>query len=360
MSDPPRTVGASIDEPRVAIAALRQLVRDMAGRKLPGEREMSGRLGISRQRLRSLLARLEAEGAVVRRQGSGTYAADPSESVLSTVALLIDQRLKIGDDPFFSIFVERLQLGLQGAGVRCFIERIDGGSRPRYLGEGAITVGLAGRHLLRHLLPGDPPVVGLLDEPLDGPAPSPDRMSLLMVEDRFAGRAVARRAIAEGARRLVFLGRTDLGAARLRGEGLREVAFAAGVPVDSIDCGMNYASGLVAAPALSSRMCAGAGEVRIVAANDWLAVGIRSGLGTQCDVIPIYSFDGLRIASDPSLNILSMAYPMETIAEDALGELKRLARHRSGRVIRYSMEWLDGYSDQAYAGPAAIPPEPPK
>lgn len=314
----------------------------MAGRKLPGERELSERLGISRQRLRTLLDRLESEGAVVRRQGSGTYAPDPTDATLATVALLIDQRLKIGDDPFFSVFVERIQIGLQGAGVRCFVERIDGDSRPGYLGDGAITVGLAGRRLLRHLMPQDPPVVGLLDEPLDGPAPCPDRMSLLMVEDRYAGRDVAHRAIAEGAQRLVFLGRSDIGAARSRCEGLREAAFAAGVPVDAVDCGMNYASGLIAAPALAGRVCAGAGKVRIVAANDWLAVGIRSGLGAQCDSVPIYSFDGLAIASDPALNIRSMAYPMDTIAEDALAELKRLARHRSGRVIRYALEWADG------------------
>jgi GntR family transcriptional regulator len=47
--------------------------RHRAGERLPPEQELSGQLGISRGTLRTALRRLEESGAIVRRQGSGTY-----------------------------------------------------------------------------------------------------------------------------------------------------------------------------------------------------------------------------------------------------------------------------------------------
>ena len=327
--------------------ALRRLVEEMAGRKLPGERELAERLSISRQRLRVLLDALEVEGTVVRRQGSGTYAAEIREDYFDHVGLLIDQRLKLGDDPFFSLLVERLQLALQSAGVHCFVERIDGGSRPRYMGQGAITVGLAGRRILRHLRAADPPVVGLLDEPLDGPAPHPDRMSLLMVEDRYAGREAGHRIVAAGFGRTVFVGRDDITASRLRRDGLGEVLAANGVELESVACGMNYAAGREIAVRLGEWFKPDGSGTALVAANDWLAVGIRTGLaelGLPEENARIFSFDGLPMAADPTLGIRSLVYPMATMVDDAIAELRRLARHRRGRVIRYTMEWSDGWT----------------
>lgn len=51
-----------------------------AGRDLPGERELSERLSVSRLTLRSALARLEAEGLVRPMHGSGTRVLDFRES----------------------------------------------------------------------------------------------------------------------------------------------------------------------------------------------------------------------------------------------------------------------------------------
>jgi len=338
---------ATETDPSNARDALRRLVEEMAGRKLPGERELSERLSISRQRLRGLLDRLEAEGVVVRRQGSGTYAAETREDQFQHVGLLIDQRLKLGDDPFFSLLTERLQLGLQGAGIHCFVERIDGSSRPRYLGQGAITVGLAGRRILRHLRVADPPEVGLLDEPLDGPAPHPERMSLLMVEDRYAGREVGNRIVAEGYQRVLYVGREDITASRLRLAGVRDSVEPHSIVLEQVSCGMNYRAGREVAAQLAGFFENHPSPGVVVAANDWLAVGIRTGLaevGVPEDTAPILSFDGLPIASEPTLGIRSLAYPMVSIVDDAIAELRRLARHQRGRVIRYTMEWTDGWS----------------
>ncbi len=58
-------------ERRIAAGELR------AGDRLPPERELAGELGVARPTLRRSMALLAASGAVERRQGSGTYVAEP-------------------------------------------------------------------------------------------------------------------------------------------------------------------------------------------------------------------------------------------------------------------------------------------
>jgi len=48
-----------------------------AGDRLPPERELSEGLGVNRLTLRRALRVLESQGLLIRRQGSGTYVADP-------------------------------------------------------------------------------------------------------------------------------------------------------------------------------------------------------------------------------------------------------------------------------------------
>lgn len=60
--------------------ALRDKLASVAvppGSKLPTERALAEHLGISRATLRQALARLEQDGLVVRRQGNGTFVAEP-------------------------------------------------------------------------------------------------------------------------------------------------------------------------------------------------------------------------------------------------------------------------------------------
>ena len=57
--------------------------------RLPPERHLAERFGVSRAKLRQALARLEDEGAIYRRQGRGTFAAPPvshGSSVLNRIA----------------------------------------------------------------------------------------------------------------------------------------------------------------------------------------------------------------------------------------------------------------------------------
>lgn len=338
-----------------ALEALRQLVGEMAGRKLPGERELSQRLTISRQHLRILLDQLEAEGVVQRRQGSGTYAVDARDSELTHVALLIDSRLKLGNDPFFSSLTERLQLGIQAAGIHCVVERIDGSSRPRFVGDGVICLGVAGVAAVSHLGPTDPPAVLLTEATV--PRRYPDRVSLLLPEDYRAGCEAARRALAEGCRHLIFFGRGGLSSSRERLEGVQRAAAEFSdsrepVTVELHECAMNYSAGRLAALELAERFRdQEASEVGLIAANDWLAVGLRAGLaevGLPLRRRAILSFDGLPIANDPALEIRSLHFPYSAVAEDAIAELRRLLHHPTGRIIRYPMEWADGWKGQVF------------
>ncbi|GEM83548.1 MAG: transcriptional regulator [Meiothermus sp.] len=56
-----------------------------AGEAMPPERELANQFGVSRLTLRKALERLEAQGLVQRRQGSGTYVAPRLEQPLSTL-----------------------------------------------------------------------------------------------------------------------------------------------------------------------------------------------------------------------------------------------------------------------------------
>lgn len=56
-----------------------------AGQALPPERELADTLGVSRITLRKALERLEDEGLLVRRQGSGTFVSQRVEQGLSTL-----------------------------------------------------------------------------------------------------------------------------------------------------------------------------------------------------------------------------------------------------------------------------------
>jgi DNA-binding LacI/PurR family transcriptional regulator len=284
---------------------------------------------------------------VERRQGSGTYAAEgPGGGRLSQVALLIDGDLKLGDDPFFSLLTERLQMCLQTAGVRCVMERIDGRGRPRFLGDGAITLGVAGAGALAALRVGDPPAVGLLT---GEDARTNGRVSLLVADDHGAGRAAARRLLGEGRTRLFFLGRGGLPASRARLDGARAEAEAAGATVTHVECSLNHRAGRAAAVEVVSLLGGVADGAGLIAANDWLAVGLRAGLAESAPAslrsLPLVSFDGLPMAAaDPSLGVRSLAFPAEAVAADALAEIRRLSAPRAvGRTIRYPMAWADGH-----------------
>lgn len=50
---------------------------DFEGERMPSETELASELGVSRTTIRDALSRLEIEGVIYRKQGSGTYVNEP-------------------------------------------------------------------------------------------------------------------------------------------------------------------------------------------------------------------------------------------------------------------------------------------
>ena len=321
---------------------IEQFVREHAGQRLPGERELTERFGISRPRLRGILQVLEREGLIQRRQGSGTYALAPQTSDLSRAVLLVDASLRLGDDPFFSLVVERLQSGLQAAGAECVIHRTDGSSANLPPAEGVIALGVVGLQVLDRM--GETRCgVGLFASATARPG---RQVSLLELDDYGAGREAARRLVQANVRQVFFFGRRALPAVGDRLAGAEEALYQAGLPLDVVECGLNYTAGLEQ----GSRFTNHEYPVGIVAANDWLAIGLHTGLQSQHPElrrrVVMVSFDGLPLTRHPGLGIASLAVPLEAMAVDAVAELQRLQRPGAvGRSIRYPLSWEESASE---------------
>jgi DNA-binding LacI/PurR family transcriptional regulator len=326
------------------VEVVRQLVHQMAGQRLPSERDMAANLKISRPRLRTILASLQREGLVEPRPGSGTYALDPTGRRLRKVVLLIDSNLKLADDPFFSMLVECLQANLQAERIRCLVERIQPDDPLPPLEDGVFTLGMAGRAIIERQRPEDPPMVGLL---LDAETRPNRRATVFSLDDREAGRTAANTLTELGYRRFIFFGRRNIPASAERWAGIEDIGVKAGVQLEFVSCHLNYADG--ARLGREMALSADAGKVAFIATNDWLAAGLQAGLHQQAAANPepmtkntiVVSFDGLPITDNPGLDIYSLAVPIKVIAADAVAELKRFYQSptSSGRQVQYPLQW---------------------
>ena len=317
---------------------IERLVRRMRGRKLPPERELAKQFGISRGRVRAVLDMLETRGLVVRHQGSGTYALEDGSAAVSTVAILVDARLKLSDDPFFSAVIERVQQVCQTEGMRCTLERVGDGEKPVIVEDGIIAVGLATRSTLDGLGRGDPPAVGLFVRARGKPGA---RVTVLDLDDEAAGRVAVECLLAARCGSLVFLSTGDTLATQRRLRGAAEAAAEADIRLVVFESPAQYAAGLVDAAKVS--LPAGGPRVGIITGGDWHTLGLHTGLlnrGPKVrERVEILSFGGLPVAADPSLRIRSLAAPLDAMATDAVAELRRLAAApvSCGREILYAL-----------------------
>ena len=317
---------------------IERLVQRMRGRKLPPERELAKQFGISRGRVRAILDALEGRGLVVRHQGSGTYALEDGSAAVSTVALLVDARLKLADDPFFSGVVERVQQVCQTEGLRCTLERVGDTEKPIIVEDGIIAVGLATRDTLESLGRNDPPAVGMFVRPRSRPG---SRVTMLDLDDDGAGRVAVEHLAAAGCGSIIFLGPDDVPSVQRRLRGATAAGVELARQVMPIESPLNYAAGLIDAAKLS--IPSSGPRIGIIAGCDWLALGLHTGMlnrGVKVrERVVIVSFDGLPITADPSLGIRSLTAPIDAMATDAVAELRRLATApiSCGREILYAM-----------------------
>ncbi len=76
----PEKIATSIVR-QIELLVLRGILRP--GERLPSERDLADRLGVSRPSLREAIAELEASGLLIRRAGAGIYVADVLGSAFS-------------------------------------------------------------------------------------------------------------------------------------------------------------------------------------------------------------------------------------------------------------------------------------
>ena len=143
------------------VLAIKEMITRHPGQRLPSERSLAVNLGVSRARIRQVLDRLESEQLVTRQRGSGNYAVDLRKDRLTTVGILVDRQLKLGNDPFYSMLLEQLQGALQHEGIRSVIERIDKNTKLPEEEDALIIMGMAGNEVISTQRLGGPPILGI-------------------------------------------------------------------------------------------------------------------------------------------------------------------------------------------------------
>ncbi len=304
---------------------LRRLVDSHSGRRLPSERALAVRLGLGRMPLRTLLARLEGEGRLHRRHGSGTWAVAGGGA--RCIVLAIDAGIRLAEDPFFARLAEGLSRRLQGAGreVRQVAWAADAGVPE---GDGIIALGQACSRMLARLVQTSPPAVAWFCEVRSARGA---RLSRVALDDMAAGRSSAHWLHARGVRRVVAVGHQRFASPRERLSGLRAACAELDMPLRVIDSGLNLADGLAVAARIRP-----AANLGVVGLNDWCAAGLAAGL--RGSGLPVLGFDGLPVAA--GLGVHSFAVPIDAIAHDLLDELDRLAGSpiAPGRTLTYSLD----------------------
>lgn len=131
--------------------------------RLPGERELAGRFGVSRMTLRRALDELEVAGRIYRLRGAGTFVAEPTVTKELTLTSFSEDMRARGLEPGSRVLEQRERpagaevgrdLGLSPVEPVAFVRRVRlAGRAPMCLEEVVLPARLVG---------------GLLDAPLEG------------------------------------------------------------------------------------------------------------------------------------------------------------------------------------------------
>jgi hypothetical protein len=329
-------------------AALREMFLGMRSAqpvRVPSERALAERVGVSRVTLRRAMARLVAEGMLQQRQGTGTYVMPVTPAFARELQLLRSPFVK-PEDPFHLKLLTALSGYAANAGLRLVLleakpEEADGqalppplrGDEPLVRGDEPLVRGdeplvRGDEPLVRGdepLMRGDEPLVRG-DEPLVviGPvgAAFAERLrashsriiaihggdSLSQASEvRFDDRHIGRQAFAilhgRGFRHLALLaGPERYDSAAERRHGFVEAAARQAVTVTVLEEKMNWGGGVRAAERLLPAIGTPEFPQAVFAANDWMALGLMQRMKEAGVDIPgdlsVLGCDNIPLASE--------------------------------------------------------------
>jgi DNA-binding LacI/PurR family transcriptional regulator len=257
--------------------------------RLPSERELAERFGVSRRHVRSELTVLEQRSQLIRKHGSGSYLY-PERLRLDEV-ILIACRVK-SDDPFLGALMAELTSQAAEKGIRL---------RP-------ITPLASATHALATQSPRRPTapvlVIGrLTEEERDGLKGLLDRSVVLVdggassgcvinYDDVWIGSQAARQVAAMGHRNVLLLcGPTKYASSSDRERGFMLEAATHSMQVVRMYGTMNCRAGFDAVREYLKLQQSQPVATAIVAANDWMAVGAMQAVLA----------DGRRVGDDISV-----------------------------------------------------------
>ncbi len=301
-------------------AALREMFLGMRSAqpvRVPSERALAERVGVSRVTLRRAMARLVAEGMLQQRQGTGTYVMPVTPAFARELQLLRSPFVK-PEDPFYLKLLTALSGYAANAGLRLVLLE----AKPEEADGQALPPPLRGDE---PLVRGDEPLVRG-DEPLVviGPvgAAFAERLrashsriiaihggdSLAQASEvRFDDRHIGRQAFAilhgRGFRHLALLaGPERYDSAAERRHGFVEAAARQAVTVAVLEEKMNWGGGVRAAERLLPAIGTPEFPQAVFAANDWMALGLMQRMKEAGVDIPgdlsVLGCDNIPLASE--------------------------------------------------------------
>ena len=278
--------------------------------RVPSERALAERVGVSRVTLRRAMARLVAEGMLQQRQGTGTYVMPVTPAFARELQLLRSPFVK-PEDPFYLKLLTALSGYAANAGLRLVLleakpEEADGqglppplrGDEPLVRGdEPLVVIGPVGAAFAERLRASHSRIIAIHG------GDSLAQASEVRFDDRHIGRQAFAILHGRGFRHLALLaGPERYDSAAERRHGFVEAAARQAVTVAVLEEKMNWGGGVRAAERLLPAIGTPEFPQAVFAANDWMALGLMQRMKEAGVDIPgdlsVLGCDNIPLASE--------------------------------------------------------------